>query len=89
MPHVVKVPLTAAELGLINGMAAIATAACWGEGDYATWEDEDTYASFASLRDKIHTSLCEARDADNRAFDDATALRKNNEIKKTDRARRK
>jgi hypothetical protein len=60
----VKVPLTAGELGLINGMAAIATAACWGEGHYATWGDEDTYASFASLRGKIHAALCEARDAD-------------------------
>lgn len=51
-----RIRFTLAELDLINTMAAIASAAQWGEGDYQEF-DEKTSAVFDSLRDKVHTLI--------------------------------
>jgi hypothetical protein len=51
-----RIIFTRRELDLINEMAAIATAAIWGEGDYRNWTEARAKA-FDSLRDKIWTLI--------------------------------
>jgi transcriptional regulator with XRE-family HTH domain len=47
-----RIRFTWAELEIINRMAAIASAAEWGEGDYQGW-DENHSGPFNSLRRKV------------------------------------
>lgn len=47
-----RIRFTRMELEILNDMAAIASAAPWGEGDYMSWTEKYS-KPFESLRDKI------------------------------------
>lgn len=63
-----RVRFTVHELKIINSMAAIASAAAWGEGDYSNWSDKDS-RSFTTLRQKVY-ALLERHETAGRSDDD-------------------
>lgn len=56
-----RIRFTKLELEIINHMAAIASAAEWGEGDYQEWSDQFA-KPFDSLRNKVWELLSRAND---------------------------
>jgi hypothetical protein len=48
------------ELEAVNDMCAIASAACWGEGDYMDWDNGDRAIAFDSLRKKVWALIARA-----------------------------
>jgi hypothetical protein len=51
-----RIQFTRHELDLINRMAAIASAAHWGEGDYQDWTERDD-KPYGTMREKVRDLL--------------------------------